>query len=368
MTIPKTVEQWRLYMNGYRDPETRKIEKEEFFEAYGDNPPGGFDLSGGGERECGYRKEGGTYATVPSSPYGKPVDSFLLCKPMPIVREEYNLANVGVKLVDVEQVCSSCNGLSPKTGFVCRLCGGTHKETVTHVFDIVGQEYYPNIADFMEEARRLGISRRLELEAESEYAKLSPRSRLFLLHHRAIIKNPGDFLQAMYITERKRFLRAGCPKQLLEHTYDNEDFDSLLLNFKAINNAHPGCSALYWNVLDEGAERIPEVLPELCNNCSKDIYATKPGQIYNLETDDLEVCRVCSGDKNTTQGRFSERKLKSGTYRGYTLPEGVKPDYGLGVFAVFPLGKIEVVDPDGSYQDRVSRASAARLDVEAVDC
>lgn len=318
--MPKTLEDWREFMDGYRDPKTvEAYRKERDF-----NADVWLELSGAGggsgSRECGDRKEGGTYATCPLSPFGKPMEHFVTCLPVPVVADDYNLANVGVKLVDIEETCSACSGEKPtrksvkaKYMEVCNACSGTGTETITHVFDIVGKEYYPNVADFLEEARRMGISRRLELEDKRQYARLSKRSRLFLLHHKALILNGGKRIKKMSLRELQRIERAGCPKDLHKIAMPSGDA-----------GLKPGCSALYWHNIEQGEE--------------------------------------------IDASGFVERRLASGSYRGYSIPDGYKPEYGLGIFAVFPLVKIDVVDPDGSYGDRVERAGAARLDVEAVEC
>lgn len=335
---------WRFFMNGYRDPKTRAADREALIERYGRDEyanrmtaMGG--VGGDGARECGHRKDGGTYAVVPSSANGSPVDAFLLCKPMAIDKDEYNLSNVGVRLVDIEQDCIKCGGKPSKGAKTCQTCYGTGKETITHVFDIIGQEYYPNIADFMEEARRMGVSRRLELETSKEYARLTSRSRLFLLHHRAIIENPEALLKRMGKTELLRLHRAGCPKRLEEHLIYEKSLKIARVGVIAKNS--PGCSALYWNVLEERAEIIPE-------------FDLNPEDDPDTFPEDCE--------------RFAERKLASGTYRGYSLPFDVKLKYSLGVFAVFPLGRLEVVNSSGEFDDRVTRASSAKLDVKETDC
>lgn len=341
--MPQTLSDWIEFMNGYRDPKSvEELRKDR--EAYEDFIGERFASSGSGARECGNRKEGGTYATCPLSKYGKPLEHFVICKPVHIVADDYNLSNVGVKLVDVEELCLTCKGVAPvkkakqKYQEACRDCDGTGTETVTHVFDIVGQEYYPNVADFLEEARRLGVSRRLELEDSRQYARLSKRSRLMLLHHRAIIDNPLNIVGGMGYYEILRYARASCPKSLTEH-----DLSRLFTEEggTAINPTAPGCSALYWNIL-EGATEIPESIP---------VYGT--------------------GQKTKPiipSYGFVERRLVSGTYRGYGLKPDIKPEYALGIFAVFPLVTIQVVDPEDNYPDALFRAGKARLDVEKVEC
>lgn len=348
--LPQTLADWVEFMNGYRDPKSREEAKR--VRDVGDKSLTGIPLDyltpqggGSGARECGSRKEGGTYATCPLSADGKPLEHFIVCKPVPIVADDYNLSNVGVKLVDLEEVCLTCKGVSAPKGkgkYVtpCSACDGTGTETVTHVFDIVGQEYYPNIADFLEEARRLGVSRRMELEDGRQYARLSTRSRLMLLHHRAVFNSPAAVFGGMGYTEELRFARASCPKGLTEH-----DLTPWLAGMAAKGNrigTAPGCSALYWNVLEDAILPIPE--------------------------DQVPYIVGKKDPMPTPDNRFVERRLVSGTYRGYRFPPELRPDYALGIFAVFPLVKIDVVDPEGVYEGRVKRAGNARLDVEAVEC
>jgi hypothetical protein len=78
---------------------------------------------------------------------------------------EIGLSAVGVKIIEVDGVY--------------------------HVFDWVGASHYPNAADFLEEAVRLGLSRRISKTADFE--KLDSRSRLVLVHPKAYIEAPFTF-------------------------------------------------------------------------------------------------------------------------------------------------------------------------------
>ena len=52
----------------------------------------------------------------------------------------------------------------------------------------VGQEYYPTVPDFVEEARRHGVSRRLPLPRSADYSLLTPwQSMIRLVHARAVV-------------------------------------------------------------------------------------------------------------------------------------------------------------------------------------
>jgi len=79
--------------------------------------------------------------------------------PLPIDPESMGLTPVGVKLIEH-------NG-------------------VVHIFDWVGEGYYPYVSDFIEEVRRFGASRRLPQTLD--FSRLSPMSRLILLHSRALV-------------------------------------------------------------------------------------------------------------------------------------------------------------------------------------
>lgn len=375
---------YKKMMNGYRDPLTaaaehkRALEEERAFRALtGGMPSGGSPGSESGERECGYRDEGGVYAEVPKSRYGKPLEHFMTCYPVPIDAGEYRLnpKGMGVTLVDLPEDCLTCGGTGETVARhilvtdvmdvagLCSECGGLGKVPVTHIFDIVGQDNYPNVADFIEETRRRGVSRRLELSPEG-YARLTPRSRLIMLHKRACIFNPQDYYKGIeygaggWVTteggllELERMSRAGCPKYHPQHKLerlegvvagyllpqpDRDAASTLNVPGESATPAPlPGCAALWYHDIDKG-ESIPET-EELAN--------------YTLKE----------------PGRFVERHLVSGTYRGYSRPAGVTPAYGLGIFAIFPLVKIVVVDPEGRYADKVEKAKRAKVDVSIEDC
>ncbi|MBU2611990.1 MAG: hypothetical protein KJ606_13760 [Chloroflexi bacterium] len=132
------------------------------------------------ERACGRRIEGGVYAETRLSEGGGPVEFFIVDPPRPVDFSALGLTAVGVKLIEIDGVW--------------------------HVFDVVGQEYYPYPADYIEETRYKGASRRLG--AKLEFAKLGPESRLLLIHQKAIIANFDQYPQPPVVL---------CPKGLDEH-------------------------------------------------------------------------------------------------------------------------------------------------------
>ena len=134
------------------------------------------------ERGCGSRVVGGVYAEVKNGAGGSPIEAFLVDPPRAVDALALGLTDKGVRLIEI---------------------GG-----VWHVFDIVGTNHYPYVADFVEEGRRMGISRRLPQNLDFE--KLDPdQSHLVLLHRKALITNVQEagFLERYHV----------CPKALPDH-------------------------------------------------------------------------------------------------------------------------------------------------------
>jgi hypothetical protein len=63
---------------------------------------------------------------------------------------------------------------------------------VYHLMDWVGVQHYPNVADFVEEATRFGVSRRIPSNMRVDL--LTNESRLLLVHERAWLEGRGDLM------------------------------------------------------------------------------------------------------------------------------------------------------------------------------
>src|SRR5205823_14400296 len=112
-------------------------------------------VTSGARRGCGYRQPGRAYFAVPLAPGGRPVEEFLIDPPVVIE----DAARLGLTSVGM---------------------GVFERDGVTHVVDIVGREHYPTVAEFVDEARRLGVSRRAPRTID--YAQITAQSRLLLAH------------------------------------------------------------------------------------------------------------------------------------------------------------------------------------------
>lgn len=117
------------------------------------------------ERGCGRRVKGAAYLSTPLSGGGLPLENFLIDPPQCIDPDELGVTPVGVKLLE-----------------------DPSRPGIFHVLDWVGSEHYPNVADFVEELKRFGLSRRIP--KTFPFAKLSKDSKILLIHSRAYI---GDY-------------------------------------------------------------------------------------------------------------------------------------------------------------------------------
>ena len=116
----------------------------------------------GGPRECGPGQQAGhIYAECGFSPDGTPIEHFLLDYPVPVNPKQLGLSTQGVTLIE--------------------------RQGIWHVVDIIGREHYPCAADFIEEARVLGVSRKIP--RTTDFSKLGPRSTLILIHPEGYVKN-----------------------------------------------------------------------------------------------------------------------------------------------------------------------------------
>jgi len=234
-------------------------------------------------RGCGRRISGAIYAVVGTSENGLPVEAFLVDPPIVINKPELGLAEIGVKLIKDQR-------------------SGTW-----HVFDIIGRQHYPNVADFVEEVRRFGVSRRLPKTLD--FSKLTSASRLVLLHERAHIENHGDYYEALGPYGGRPTGHA-CPRKLGQHQYHDDRAPIEM------------CAGLWWQDIDPSTANNP--------SGSSDVIREMPGW----------------------------------DYEPFLRPDGITPDYKLAIFARFPISNLAVIrDPDGSDEEAMQVATKAGLPV-----
>lgn len=155
-------------------------------------------------RGCGSRVPGGVYWEVPTSRFGQPIEYFLTDPPVALYPERIGITAVGVHMIE------TTNGQR-------------------HLIDIIGRKYYRNVLDFIEEAKRFGISRRVSSNVDFS-AIGADVSKLIVAHARAIITNPNGHHYDRHFP--------GCPCGITGHPP---------------TDGHT-CVGCYWNDIEDGVE------------------------------------------------------------------------------------------------------------------
>lgn len=246
-------------------------------------------------RGCGYRVKGGIYLEVPSSPKGRPVEDFILCPPRKVTHHWLRRA-----------------GVSPQGIHLVDWADGSQV-----AMDWIGSNHYATPARWVEEVKRMGISRRMS--SLTDFSKLSPATRLVVIHERAWID-----LTEEYHKDRPQYNSARtqpwCPRNVAVH----RDLPTV------------ECCAGYWWEDEEGEGlNDPAVGPR--------------GVMVEMPSFSFRACR---------RPQTGER-----------LDPIPAPTYHPAIFASFPVGRLVVVrDPErGSHTKALERARKARLDVSLED-
>ena len=267
-------------------------------------------------RGCGTRVAGGIYLSVATSPYGKPLEDFLVDPPIPIHPGEIGVTPVGVR------------GVEDAAG-------------IYHVFDWVGSEHYPHVSDAIEEGRHYGFSRRAE-GSGIDYARITARSSLVLIHARAAFGNPNEFAEALV---RDRLAPWQCPVS------DSYSYSQKTEKSRAIVDRHCGIFA-------RRLGRPDEPIPELRETC------------LGLHYHDFASTEVVREFDDSLATRQFPPKNPQFEYGAHVRPEGFKPVYQIAIFAQLPLGSVEIVrDPADPAREsaQFEKAKVAKIDVRLVD-
>ncbi|MGB3203637.1 MAG: hypothetical protein WBB28_01475 [Crinalium sp.] len=253
------------------------------------------------ERGCGRRKAGGVYLECQLSPYGLPIEHFIVDPPH-LIEEAWRLSAKGVRLIERPRGNSS----------------------VHHVIDWVGAQYYPNVADFIEEVKRLGLSRRVPKNLD--FSKLSSASRLLLVHHKAWIDGIENY-----------FPKWECPKEINFHR------PSILLK----QSSPRMCAGLWWHDLVGGKFINTDDEGNSVDELDTLIAAILP------DSSRLEKLKVL-------------RKMPSFEYYGYAQPFKDKSAYRPAIFASFPCTRIAVVKGEDA-EATMERVGEANIPSELVE-
>jgi hypothetical protein len=270
------------------------------------------EVMGVAERACGFRQVGGIYLSCALGPGGSPAENFLIDPPRPVDVEAMGLSSIGTKIIPWTTV--------------------TESPVETHyVFDIVGEDSYPNVADFIEEVRRQGLSRRIA--RNSDFAKLDANSRIVLVHRRGFIANSSE-----YHAQRPKDEK-WCPKDHPKHIHPT--FFEM-------------CAALYWEDVTGG---LPADHPDAPQG------KLTVGQKFSTDVTGMHMHR------RRSESRSVVRTMPSFSYRALCPPVGVTPIYSYAAFASFPIHAIEVIKDraGGTHDEAIDRACKSGLRVNLVD-
>lgn len=245
------------------------------------------------QRGCGAaRTAGGAYAECGFGPGGEPLEHFLSCPPVVIDPPALGLTPIGVKLIE--------------------------RAGVWHILDWVGSQHYPNVADFIEEVRRFGLSRRLAKTLD--FAKLTPDSRILLVHARAAVTHFGQYADHWLGVKYNR-----CPKNMGAHN---------------LPDAPDLCAGFYWEDVEGGSVVTPP----------------SPGAVAR------------DGGRAGDGGRVILRAMPAFTYLAAQRPAHITPHYQPAIFASFPVHRIAVIrGQHGEHESTFAQASRASLPIELED-
>jgi len=131
-------------------------------------------------RGCGEREPGGVYIESGLSPYGRPLEEFLVDPPLPPPegKGKEELANKPQMWVRTARTDPG----DPSTEYVV-MNPGT-EQPIVDLLLWIGAEFYPYVSDFIEEVRRFGASRKLN--PNLDLSQLTRWSRMILIHPYAL--------------------------------------------------------------------------------------------------------------------------------------------------------------------------------------
>jgi hypothetical protein len=258
-------------------------------------------------RGCGSREPGGIYLECGLSLYGRPVEDFLSDPPI-LLSKEWNLSPLGVSFIE--------------------------RDGVWHVIDWVGYQHYPNVADFVEEVSRFGLSRRIS--QKEDFSKLSSKSKILLVHSRAFI-DPEQICQYKQWNCIKKYSHH-APEILLQEPEESKRM----------------CAGLWWyDIEDVDVSKLPKESDAVLGGVEK-----KP----------REFDAVLGGlPLETLEDRLIIRKMPSFQYQCYRRPRSVKPKYQPAIFASFPVSRIAVITGSERTQSNLDKASKSNILVKEVE-
>jgi len=235
-----------------------------------------------GKRGCGFRAAGGVYMECGLAPNGKPVEWFLYDPPL-------EMGNIELSAQGIQLIQDSAG--------------------VYHVVDWIGESNYPRVADFIEEVREMGVSRRAS--ATTHFELLGPGSTMIFVHRHAIYNDPATVIEqneamppfagsdAVALSRCALFAKAKDSK----HFHDSSISCSRLWYFQTPDDiVRRDPQSIYLRDIP-GVVRY-QVTP--LSPAADAEYATRPGLFMRVPISRLAVVEAQDGSHLDTQDRIAK--------------------------------------------------------------
>jgi len=234
-------------------------------------------------RGCGTRVKGGIYLETEMSENGLPVEAFLCDPPIVVDMKKLGISAVGHTIIQDQKIG-------------------------TLIFDWVGSGFYPNVADFVEEVRRFGVSRRIS--SGVDFSSITGTATIVFLHQKAYIDDYPLYVKNRVGIHVGESTNSCCPKS--KHTIDQEIM----------------CAGLWWEDVTPASGELVD------RNQRKPYMRTMPSFSY-------EAAPPATGSITHTPA----------------------------IFAKFPVHRIAVVydDQEGKHAEAYKKASRAGVPVHVVE-
>ncbi len=287
-------------------------------------------------RGCGDREQGGVYAESGLSPWGRPLEEFLIDPPLPIPD--------GLDLVNKPQLWQRMLPAGEPA---------LDKEGLP-IYDLliwVGQEHYPYVPDYLEEVLRYGASRRLN--PNLDLSLLSRSSRMLLAHAHAL--NTAWQMQRPPQVCKKAV--PGHDAALIVSDDEDEGAQGETVE-EAIRSSlvHPAGTSTR-SLLPALPQKTPQTGP-----CLFKLWDLIPREVAQtvIDISDGEAGGQQSGEESLP---FCLREIGSTIYQYH--PTGESADGLLpGFFAALPITGFALIRyADGSVNDRAKEKILAGLEV-----
>lgn len=174
------------------------------------------------KRLCGIRVEGGIYMECGLSPFGQPLEHFLLDPPLKFDKDKLGISPIGVTTFE--------------------------RNGVVHVADWVGEQFYPGPASFLDEVRKMGLSRRIP--KTFDFSLLTRESRIYIAHPKGYVANCDDLYQQLSQPPT-------CPKQ--KHEFETQYIPDYGSEFVVVA-PDEYCAGMHW-LMDEQLSKDARFVP-----------------------------------------------------------------------------------------------------------